>query len=165
MTPPLAPEYTASSEDPVPEGLVGVEEGHQVIPAGAVHEDLDGTELVDDREDAVGHRIAVGHVHLYCDRGATGLLDHRDGVAGTVEVEIGDGYPAAFTGQALADLAADAAASTGDECNTCGHGFLLLFDQRAVTARATSPHLWMDSGSFRIPSSVRYITTRAARPW
>ena len=84
------------------------------LDAGVGDENVDATERGNGLLDARVHLRLVGDVHGHRDRGLV-VAQLARGFAGSVDVEVGDGDPAAGLHVALGDGMADAAGGAGNE--------------------------------------------------
>ena len=95
----------------VPEGLAGLKEEVELVPAGGVDQDLDRAELALNPGDRRVHRVVVGHVQVHGERRfGRGVLDD---VARRDAVPVG--------GEGGDDRAADPAGSAGHQCQSRWH--------------------------------------------
>ena len=102
-------------DDPLPQILVGVEEGSGPVPAGVVDHDVDGAEFALDAGHGGDHRLLAGQVDRIGTGGAARLPDGAGHRFGGVLVDVEDRDGSALLTETPADRRPDAAGAAGDD--------------------------------------------------
>jgi signal transduction histidine kinase len=153
--------FEVDRDEPLPEGRIALDEGHQALPAGVVDEHVDRAELVLGGAHGRLERDQVADVRVGAQRPPARDHDLVRDRAGVPAVQVGDPDRRARLGQAERDGAPDATATSGDERDRAAQ---LRVGSAAlkVPLTATSP-FWLSastSPSMRFsPSSSYFLVT------